>query len=73
MSNISPPPPPHHRSHLEAARTKLDERLIQSRQMMGHYQSLGEAFTTLAEQYHEMLADIENKTWALKELSKTAS
>ncbi|XP_064393155.1 HAUS augmin-like complex subunit 4 isoform X2 [Halichondria panicea] len=60
-------------SHLEAARTKLDERLIQSRQMLGHYHSLGEAFTTLAEQYHEMLANIENKTWALKELSKTTS
>lgn len=61
------------RSHLEAARGKLDERLVQTHLMMGHYQSLGEAFSELADQYHEILTDIENKQWALTELSKTNS
>lgn len=62
-----------HRVHLEAARAKLDKRLIQSQQLVGHYQALGETFISLATQYHEILADIENKQWALTELSKTTS
>lgn len=61
------------RSHLETTHTKLDERLVQTSQMMGHYQCLGETFIQLAEQYHEILTDIENKQWALTELSKTTS
>ena len=54
-----------------SARKKLEERLIQTQQVLGHYQNLGEEFSQLVRNYQEILSEVENKKWALKELSKT--
>jgi hypothetical protein len=54
-----------------SARKKLEERLLQTQRILGHYHNLGEEFGQLVGQYQEILAEIENKKWALKELSKT--
>ena len=54
-----------------SARKKLEERLLQTQQILGHYHNLGEEFGQLVHQYQEVLSEIENKKWALKELSKT--
>lgn len=60
------------RCHLTSARDKLEEHLVQSQQVVEHYRSLGEDFTLLAQQYHDILTDIDNKQWALAELTKTS-
>ena len=54
-----------------SAHKKLEERLIQTQQVLGHYHNLGEEFSQLVRQYQEILAEIENKKWALNELGKT--
>ena len=56
-----------------SARKKLEERLLQTQQILGHYHNLGEEFGQLVSQYQEILSEIENKKWALKELSKTST
>lgn len=59
------------RSQLHSARQKIEHRLLQTQQALQQYQNLGEDFMSLAQQYHELLADIENKQWALSELGKS--
>ena len=59
------------RSHMLSAHKKVEERLIQTQQVLGHYHNLGEEFSQLVRQYQEILAEIENKKWALNELGKT--
>ena len=54
-----------------SARKKVEERLIQTQQVLGHYHQLGEDFNQLVAQYQEILSEIENKRWALTELTKT--
>ena len=54
-----------------SAHKKVEERLIQTQQILGHYHNLGEEFNQLVQQYQEVLAEIENKKWALTELGKT--
>ena len=58
---------------MQSARKKLEERLIQSRQILSHYHNLGEEFSQLVRQYQEILSEVENKKWALNELAKTRS
>ena len=52
-------------------RRAIEERLSQTRQTLQHYQSYGQEFVSVANQYREVLAEIENKQWALTELGKT--
>ena len=40
-------------------------------QVLSSYQSLGEEFMLLSQQYREVREEIENKQWALAELNKT--
>ena len=54
-----------------SARKKVEERLIQTQQVLGHYHQLGDDFNQLVAQYQEILSETENKKWALTELSKT--
>lgn len=44
---------------------------MQTRQTLQHYVALGEKFASLATEHREVLAEIENKRWALTELAKS--
>ena len=44
---------------------------MQTRQTLQHYVALGEKFANLAAEHREVLAEIENKRWALTELAKS--
>ncbi len=59
------------RSHLLTAQRRLTEELTQTQHVVHNYQSLGEEFAVLSQQYREIKGEIENKEWALEELSKT--
>lgn len=59
------------RSHLLTARQQLTEELSQVQQVVLSYHSLGEEFTVLGQQYRELREEIENRQWALTELSKS--
>jgi predicted nucleic acid-binding protein len=59
------------RSHLLTARKQLTEELSQTQQVILSYHSLGEEFTVLSQQYRELQEEIENRQWALRELSKS--
>lgn len=45
--------------------------MLQTRQALQHYQSFGASFARLAQEYQEVLAETENKQWALSELGKS--
>ena len=44
---------------------------METRQTLEHYVALGERFAHLAGEHREVLAEIENKQWALRELAKS--
>ena len=54
-----------------SARKQLTEELLQTQQVIRSYESLGEEFTVLSQQYRELKEEIENRQWALTELSKS--
>ena len=58
------------RSHLLSAQQQLQEELSQTQQVIRSYHSLGEEFTLLTQQYKQLREEIENRQWALTELSK---
>ena len=60
-----------HRSYLDSAYQQLELQLLDAQQSLEHYQSLGPDFMSLAEEYHQVMAEIENKKWALEELAKS--
>lgn len=47
------------------------EDLSQTRQVIRSYEALGEEFLQLSQQYHKLKEEIENKQWALSELTKS--
>lgn len=59
------------RSHLLQSQRSTSDRLVHTQQSLHHYQGFGEAFSCLAQEYQELLLEVENKQWALTELSKT--
>ena len=59
------------RSQLLSAQQHVEQELMQTRQTLQHYVALGEKFASLATEHHEVLAEIENKRWALTELAKS--
>ena len=56
-----------------ATQKQLTEDLSQTRHVLSSYESLGEEFATLNQQYREVKEEIENKQWALTELTKTST
>jgi len=59
------------RSQLLSAQQHVEQELMQTRQTLQHYVALGEKFASLAAEHCEVLAEIENKRWALTELAKS--
>jgi len=59
------------RSHLLKEHKRLSEELSQTKQVIHSYETLGEEFLQLSQQYHVLKGEIENKQWALSELTKT--
>ena len=59
------------RSQLLSAQRHVEQELMETRQTLQHYVALGERFARLAREHHEVLAEIENKQWALRELAKS--
>ena len=59
------------RSHLLEEHKRLSEELSQTKQVIRSYEALGEEFLQLSQQYHSLKEEIENKQWALSELTKT--
>ncbi len=45
--------------------------LSQTKQVIRSYEALGQEFLKLSQQYHEIKEEIENKQWALAELTKS--
>lgn len=59
------------KSHLLTAQKQLTEEVLQTQHVLLSYRSLGEDFTALNQQYHELREEIENRQWALRELRKS--
>lgn len=59
------------RSHLDACHQQLELQLLETKRTLEHYNTLGPDFISLAEDYHHIKGEIENKQWALQELGKT--
>ena len=59
------------RSQLLSAQRHVEQELMETRQTLQHYVALGERFAHLAGEHREVLAEIENKQWALRELAKS--
>ena len=53
------------------ARGHKERELVQTQQTLQHYQALGDGFASFAGEYREVLAETDNKQWALAELSKS--
>ena len=60
-----------YRSHLDACHQQLELQLLETKRTLEHYNTLGPDFISLAEDYHHIKGEIENKQWALQELGKT--
>eukprot|EP00731_Ephydatia_muelleri_P026873 Em0018g973a len=56
------------RTHLLAAREHCHHQLLDLKHIINGYQSIGEEFTRLLDEYVGLVAEIENKQWALNEL-----
>jgi len=47
------------------ARGHKERELVQTQQTLQHYQALGDGFASVAGEYREVLAETDNKQWAL--------
>ena len=61
----------HIRTHLLAAREHCQHQLLELKQIINGYQSIGEEFTQLLSEYIGLVTEIENKQWALNELRQS--
>lgn len=59
------------RAHLLAAREHCRQQLLDLKHIINGYQSIGEEFTLLLEEYIGLAAEVENKQWALNELKQS--
>lgn len=58
------------RAQLDVHTAQLQEQLAEKQRMLQHYSALGPSFTSLADCYHSLQSEAENKRWALLELTK---
>lgn len=52
-------------------KAQLQQLLVDTEQSLDHYTALGPEFMAVAQQYHLLKADADNKRWAIAELSKS--
>ena len=61
------------REHLELAEKDLTSKLHSSHQLIKAYESVGTEFESLVQEYTYLLAEIDNKKWALSELQHSSA
>ena len=59
------------RSLLESARQQLEEQVAECRHAVEHYSALSPEFVSMAQEYHKIKEECDEKRWAINELSKT--
>ena len=59
------------RAQLEGVRSRLQQHMVECRKQLEDYSALGPEFISLAQEYHQLKADAENKRWAIAELAKS--
>lgn len=60
------------RNHLVQEIVRTQNELQRTKQSLYTYESVGETFTKLLNQYTQLTMEIDNKKWALAELNKSA-
>lgn len=59
------------RSHLDSAWQQLEEQVAECRHALEHYSALSSEFVSMAQEYHKIREECDEKRWAINELSKT--